>query len=134
MQLRHLVALLCSLTALAAVPVSADAARDILGRMIDELFPKLDRPDALIVMGGDTLAICCAALGATSLVVRGLLARGIPVSEFSDGAWAGMTIISKSGAFGAEDILTRIMELAGAIGADGCDAPSAHGSRYRRRQ
>lgn len=105
--------------------LSADAARGILGKMTDDLFPKLDRPDALIVMGGDTLAICCVALGTKSLAVRGLLARGIPVSEFTDGAWAGMTIISKSGAFGAEDILTRIMEMTGAIG-DG-DATSVHG-------
>lgn len=106
--------------------LSADAARDILGKMMNALLPKLDRPDALFVMGGDTLAICCVALGAKSLAVRGLLARGIPVSEFTDGAWAGMTVISKSGAFGAEDILTRIMEMTGAIG-DG-DATSAHGS------
>lgn len=98
--------------------LSADAARGMLGRIMDDLFPKLDRPDALMVMGGDTLAICCAALGAKSLAVRGLLAQGIPVSEFTDGAWAGMTIISKSGAFGAEDILTRIMETTGAIGGD----------------
>jgi uncharacterized protein YgbK (DUF1537 family) len=102
----------------------ADAARGILGKMLDDLLPNLDRPDALMVMGGDTLAICSAALGAKSLAVRGLLARGIPVSEFTDGAWAGMTIISKSGAFGAEDILTRIMEMTGAIGGD---ATSSHG-------
>lgn len=107
--------------------LSADAARDILGKMMGDLFPKLDRPDALIVMGGDTLAICCGALGAKSLAVRGLLARGFPVSEFSDGAWAGMTIISKSGAFGAEDILIRITEMTGAIGDGGRDATSPHG-------
>jgi uncharacterized protein YgbK (DUF1537 family) len=107
--------------------LSADAARHMLGGMIDELFPKLDQPDALIVMGGDTLAIGCGALGAKSLAVRGLLARGIPLSEFTDGAWAGTTVISKSGAFGAEDTLTRIMELTGAIGDGGRDAASPHG-------
>jgi uncharacterized protein YgbK (DUF1537 family) len=92
---------------------------------MDDLFPKLDLPDALIVMGGDTLAICCGALGAKSLTVRGLLARGIPVSEFTDGAWAGTTIISKSGAFGAENTLTRIMEMTGAIGDD-ATSPHRH--------
>lgn len=111
--------------------LSADAARGMLGSMMDDLMPKLDRPDALIVMGGDTLAICCGALGAQSLAVRGLLAHGVPVSEFTDGAWAGTTIISKSGAFGAEDILTRIMEMTGAIG-DGRDARSSH-DRFRQK-
>jgi uncharacterized protein YgbK (DUF1537 family) len=105
--------------------LSADAARDMLGKIMDDLFPKLDLPDALIVMGGDTLAICCGALGAKSLTVRGLLARGIPVSEFTDGAWAGTTIISKSGAFGAENTLTRIMEMTGAIGDD-ATSPHRH--------
>ncbi|MDP2295040.1 MAG: nucleotide-binding domain containing protein [Pseudolabrys sp.] len=105
--------------------LSADAARGMLGKMMDDLFPQLDRPDALFVMGGDTLAICCGALGAKSLAVRGLLTRGIPVSEFADGVWAGMTVISKSGAFGAEDTLIRIMEMTGAI--DSGNATAAHG-------
>ena len=104
--------------------LSADAGRAALAGVMKALLPKLDRPDALIVMGGDTLAICCGALDAKSLAVRGLLARGIPVSEFSDGAWKGMTVISKSGAFGAEDILARIMEMTGTIGGDRNVTPS----------
>ena len=102
--------------------LSADAAREMLGKMMDALFPQLDRPDALFVMGGDTLAICCGALGAKSLAVRGLLKRGIPISEFADGAWTGMPVISKSGAFGAEDTLIRIMEMTGAIGSGAATA------------
>jgi len=105
--------------------LSADAARGMLDRMMEGLFPQLDRPDALFVMGGDTLAICCEALGARSLAVQGLLERGIPISEFADGAWAGMTVISKSGAFGAENTFIRIMEMTGAI--DTGDATAAHG-------
>ena len=110
--------------------LSADAARGMLGKMMDDLFPQLDRPDALFVMGGDTLALCCGALGANSLAVRGLLARGIPISEFADGAWTGMTVISKSGAFGADDTLTRVMEMTRSI--DSGDATAAH-SRLRQK-
>jgi uncharacterized protein YgbK (DUF1537 family) len=83
----------------------ADVARGIL--------PRLDRPDAMFVMGGDTLSLCCEGLGSHRLNVRGLLAPGIPVSEFHDGDWAGLTVISKSGAFGAADTLSDIVANAG---------------------
>ena len=79
----------------------ADVAKGILSR--------LERPDALFVMGGDTLSLCCDALGSYQLNVRGLLAHGIPVSEFHDEDWAGLTVVSKSGAFGAVDTLSDIV-------------------------
>ena len=91
-----------------------EAARVMLGVVAKDMFPKLDRPDALFVMGGDTLQICCEALGAHRLSVRGLLAPGIAVSEFSDGDWAGLTVISKSGAFGTAQTLCDIVAIAGA--------------------
>lgn len=86
-------------------------ARRLLERTLNDVLPGLDRPDAVIVMGGDTLAVCNDVLGVSRLTVRGLLARGIAVSEFSDGAWAQMPIISKSGAFGHEDTLRQIVDL-----------------------
>ncbi|MCW5693676.1 MAG: hypothetical protein KIT48_15055 [Pseudolabrys sp.] len=88
----------------------ATEARRLLDEALRDVMPRLDRPDAVIVMGGDTLAVCNGSLGAYGLAVRGLLARGIAVSEFADGAWAGMPVISKSGAFGSEDTLRKIIE------------------------
>ncbi len=90
-----------------------EAARVELGAIAKIMLPKLDRPDALFVMGGDTLQICCEALGAHRLSVRGLLAPGIAVSQFADGTWAGLTVISKSGAFGSAQTLCDIVAMAG---------------------
>lgn len=104
--------------------LSSDVARTLLGNALRDIFSQLDRPDALIVMGGDTLAICGEMLGVQNLAVRGLLGRGIPVSNFSDGEWAGMTVISKSGAFGAENTLSQIMEMIRAIRTVGNSAIS----------
>jgi D-threonate/D-erythronate kinase len=92
--------------------MAPDDARVMLGRAAQDILRKLDRPDALLVMGGDTLQMCCEALGAHRLSVRGLLAPGIAVSEFSDGEWASLTVISKSGAFGAADTLSDIVAKA----------------------
>ena len=90
--------------------MQATEARRLLEKALREVLPRLDRPDAVIVMGGDTLAVCNGSLGAYGLAVRGLLERGIAVSEFADGAWAGLPVISKSGAFGSEDTLREIIE------------------------
>lgn len=86
-------------------------ARCLLERALNDVLPRIDRPDAVIVMGGDTLAVCNRALRTSRLAVHGLLARGIAVSKFSDGAWAQMPIISKSGAFGSADTLSKIIDL-----------------------
>lgn len=85
-------------------------ARRLLDRALRDVLPRLDRPDALIVMGGDTLAVCNDVLGTRQLAVRGLLERGMAVSTFADGAWANIPVISKSGAFGSENTLREIIE------------------------
>lgn len=105
----------------------AAEARRLLDQALNDILPRLDRPDAVIVMGGDTLAACNDVLGVHQLTVRGLLARGIAVSAFSDGTWAQLPIISKSGAFGSEDTLRRIIDLTQA------GQPARHTSPASRR-
>jgi uncharacterized protein YgbK (DUF1537 family) len=56
-------------------------------------------PGLLIVVGGDTLARLLAALGCAGLVVRGEVAPGLPLSMLRGGAWDGVPLVSKSGAF-----------------------------------
>jgi uncharacterized protein YgbK (DUF1537 family) len=97
-----------------------EEARASFANLAKKILPKLDRPDALLVMGGDTLQLCCDVLGARELTVRGLLVTGIPVSEFHDGDWKGLTVVSKSGAFGPAETLCDVLAMAGA----GTDAPS----------
>jgi D-threonate/D-erythronate kinase len=97
-----------------------EEARASFATLAKKILPKLDRPDVLFVMGGDTLQLCCDVLGARELTVRGLLVPGIPVSEFHDGDWKGLTVVSKSGAFGPAETLCDVLAMADA----GADVPS----------
>lgn len=90
---------------------AAEAAARI-DAAIGQLVPALAAPAALIASGGETLLSIVRAAGAVSLTVRGEALPGIPVSTIEGGAWSGVTVASKSGAFGAPDTLLRL--LAGA--------------------
>jgi uncharacterized protein YgbK (DUF1537 family) len=77
----------------------AEAARRI-ARELTALITALDPPGTLIVAGGETLKAVCVALGAHALQVTGRIVPGLPRSVLQGGRWAGVDIISKSGAFG----------------------------------
>lgn len=77
----------------------AEAARRI-ARQMTTLVAALDPPGTLIVAGGETLKAACVALGAHALQVTGRIVPGLPRSILRGGRWAGVEIISKSGAFG----------------------------------
>ena len=72
----------------------------------------MPRPGCLVVTGGETLHGLLQALGASSLLVTGELMPGVPHSR-ARRAVAGtmLTVISKSGGFGAPDLLIRLAEL-----------------------
>ena len=72
----------------------------------------LPPPATLFATGGETLRSICESLAATALVVQGEFAPGVPVSELVGGRWAGVTVISKSGAFGEETLLQRLLNSA----------------------
>lgn len=81
----------------------AEAARRI-AREMTALISELDPPGTMIVAGGETLKAVCLALGAEALQVAGRLVPGLPRSILQGGRWAGVDVISKSGAFGAREI------------------------------
>ncbi|NWG23669.1 MAG: hypothetical protein HXY30_04485 [Pseudorhodoplanes sp.] len=89
--------------------LSESAASRAIEAMLARILPRLDRPDALFVMGGETLHACCEALSARSLVVQGSYAPGIPVSVIEGGPWHGVTVLSKSGAFGGAETLSNLI-------------------------
>lgn len=60
----------------------------------------LPAPATLIVAGGETLRNLCTTLGVTALRLTGQAAPGLPRSTIIGGPWEGVTVISKSGAFG----------------------------------
>jgi uncharacterized protein YgbK (DUF1537 family) len=68
---------------------------------------RLPPPRSLVVTGGATLFRLVRVLGADCLLVQGELMPGIAVSRLHGGRWPGATVISKSGAFGAPDLLVR---------------------------
>lgn len=81
----------------------ADAAQRI-ARELTALTAALDPPGTLIVAGGETLKAMCLALGAHALEVTGRIVPGLPRSTLQGGRWAGVDVISKSGAFGAPEL------------------------------
>jgi len=70
----------------------------------------ISRPGALFVAGGETLRGLCTALGAEHLDVIGEMMPGVPRSVMRGGRWDGIAVMSKSGAFGAPDLLERLAE------------------------
>ena len=81
----------------------AEAARRI-ARELTALTAALDPPGTLIVAGGETLKAVCVALGAHALQVAERLVPGLPRSILQGGRWAGVDVISKSGAFGTREL------------------------------
>jgi uncharacterized protein YgbK (DUF1537 family) len=64
----------------------------------------------LLVTGGETLHGVCTALGATHLEVQGRIVPGLPRSILRGGRWDGVTVVSKSGAFGTPALLRDLLE------------------------
>lgn len=80
-----------------------EAARRIAVELMS-LLQALDPPGTLIVAGGETLKAACLALGAQALQVTGRIVPGLPRSILQGGRWAGVEVISKSGAFGTREL------------------------------
>lgn len=102
----------CVAFAVADLPedMARDDARETIAARFAALLAGLDRPGALFVSGGETLADVVGALGAQALDVVGAFEPGVPVSRLVGGRWDGLTLISKSGAFGAPDLLVRLVD------------------------
>lgn len=77
----------------------AEAAQGIAAALAG-LTQRLPPPGTLIVAGGETLRAICAARGARGLEAVGIVQPGVPRSVLCGGAWDGVAVVSKSGAFG----------------------------------
>jgi len=80
-----------------------------IARALASLTAALDPPGTLIVAGGETLRALCHALDAHALRVTGRIMPGLPRSIIQGGRWAGVEVISKSGAFGAPDLWHKLL-------------------------
>ena len=86
-----------------------DDAANRIGRALYRLATDVPRPGTLLVAGGETLRGLCLALGAESLEVQGRILPGLPRAILRGGAWDGVAIVSKSGAFGPPSLLRDLL-------------------------
>lgn len=99
--------------AFASLALPQDMSRREASALIEARFAgllaRLERPGTLVAAGGETLRGLCEALGTRQLDVIGELAPGVPRSIMRGGHWDGVTVVSKSGAFGGPDLLIQIV-------------------------
>jgi uncharacterized protein YgbK (DUF1537 family) len=96
---------------LAVAPTgSRGAARTLRSTAIALVAAEMPRPGSLFVTGGATLYALLQALGADSLLVTGELMPGVALSRIQGSGWHGLPVVSKSGGFGAPDLLIRLVE------------------------
>ncbi|MEZ5356043.1 MAG: four-carbon acid sugar kinase family protein [Bryobacteraceae bacterium] len=65
----------------------------------------------LIVSGGDTALAILRLLGTEAILLDGEVEPGIPIGRLEGGLASGLTVITKSGGFGAPDALTCAAHL-----------------------
>ncbi len=66
---------------------------------------------ALVLVGGDGAAAVLRRLGAERLVLDGEIVPGCPQGVLIGGDGDGLTVVTKSGGFGSDATLTRILDL-----------------------
>jgi uncharacterized protein YgbK (DUF1537 family) len=76
---------------------------------IVRLSQSIAKPATLIIAGGETLKAQCFAVQARALRVLGRSEPGVPKSVIQGGAWAGVDVISKSGAFGPPGLWRNLL-------------------------
>jgi uncharacterized protein YgbK (DUF1537 family) len=64
----------------------------------------------LVLTGGDIALSCCSLLSASGISVIREVAPGIPVGVLKGGQCAGLKVVTKAGAFGAEDALCKAVD------------------------
>lgn len=88
---------------------SADAAQTLAAvRILAANTALLRTGGALLIVGGDTLAAALGAAGALAVEVTGEVAPGLPVGRIRGGRLDGRALVTKSGGFGAPDLLLRL--------------------------
>jgi uncharacterized protein YgbK (DUF1537 family) len=92
----------------------ADAAHHF-SREISLLSRAIHPPGSLVIAGGETVKAQSIAVGARALRLLGRLEPGVPKSVIEGGDWAGVEVISKSGAFGPADFWQKLLKQNGLI-------------------
>jgi uncharacterized protein YgbK (DUF1537 family) len=89
---------------------SPEAASEVLAATSALIAERMPQPGSLLVTGGETLFGLLQALGAASLLATGELMPGVPHARIVGSRWHDLSVVSKSGGFGAPDLLIRLAE------------------------
>ncbi|MGH7121215.1 MAG: four-carbon acid sugar kinase family protein [Acetobacteraceae bacterium] len=88
--------------------LSRPAASGTIQRRLAAILPHLRLPVRLVVIGGETLSLVCQVVGAEALLLEGEWLPGVPRSRIAGGIWHGVSLLSRSGAFGEADFFRRL--------------------------
>jgi len=69
------------------------------------------RVEGLVLVGGETAAQACQALGAKVMVIEDEASSGLACARMLDGENKGLRIVTKAGGFGNEDALVRAVSF-----------------------
>ena len=89
--------------------LAREQAAQRIGAELCRLIQNLPPPGTLLVAGGETLRGLCLSLGARSLELQCRILPGLPRSILRGGGWDGVTVVSKSGAFGTRNLLRDLL-------------------------
>jgi uncharacterized protein YgbK (DUF1537 family) len=103
----HAAFLICDLPA----GITRPEAHARIEARFSALVTQVPPPGVLFVSGGETLRSLMLPLEAEALDVIGEIEPGAPISRLRGGLWHGTLVLSKSGAFGQEDFLQRLLSL-----------------------
>jgi len=92
-----------------AQPLSPAEAQARLMQRMHTVVTTQPRPDALVVVGGDTLLALCRAAGVRSLQAGPSPRAGWGRARLVGGLWDDLTCYSRSGAFGPPDDLRALL-------------------------
>jgi len=87
------------------IPRNPDYSKE-LGRLLRPISPA-----AMLLSGGYTASLVCRAAGALTIDIRDEILPGIPYGVIRGGDCDGRIVVTKSGAFGSADALSRIADF-----------------------
>lgn len=93
--------------------VVTDANRTALVRELGAISYRVARraiPGSLVLIGGDTSQGALRAIGAAGIVLHAEPFPGVPSGVIHEGLLDGVSVISKAGAFGDEDVIIKVMD------------------------
>ncbi|MGV8987262.1 MAG: four-carbon acid sugar kinase family protein [Cypionkella sp.] len=99
----------CILIDPVANSADATATRAAVHQAVLRIDPSALEGRAMFVAGGDTLSVVLSAIGARSLDCLGEVGPGLPLAIVRGGTLDGCCLVSKSGGFGAPDLLSRMI-------------------------